>query len=219
MAPLGGGVIPPIPARSLCIWRGFNFGGNNPCTLCTQRTDGLRRHVRRWAHEEQSVGNDPGRRGLGRRSFSPRLRPKLDWRGQKANSASRPGEANGAWRSGAASSPQAKSHRRRCEANLTRHPGQQAGIGGCLAIPLEVPSTLRGKRSALTQRVYAPGGLPLHSDTASENRVGEFGGWPAQGSARTQQHELDGAEIRQPVTTRHLGKTRRDQLAWENRDA
>jgi hypothetical protein len=41
MTLLGGGVIPLSPVRSLCVWRGFQFGGNhsphNSYSLCARR--------------------------------------------------------------------------------------------------------------------------------------------------------------------------------------
>jgi len=185
----------------------------------------LRRHIRRWAREEQNDRHHHGRCGLRWRFLSARFRPKLHWGSKKANPPCRPGEANFSWRSGEANFPPAKanSRRRPGQANLTRCPGQQASGGRCHAITLEVPRALRGKRSALTGRVTRQAdrerSCSLHPDAAGEDRVGEFGCGPGQGSAGTQQHELDGAEIRKPVTTRHFGQARRYQVCRKNRDA
>jgi hypothetical protein len=184
-----------------------------------------RRHIRRWAREQQNDRHHHDRCGNRRRFLSARFRPKLHWGSKKANSPCRPGEANFSWRSGEANFPPAKanSRRRPGQASLTRCPGQQASGGRCHAITIEVPRALRGKRSALTGRVtqQADGEqtYQLQPDATGEDSLGEFGGRPAQGSAGTQQHELDGAEIRQPVTARDLGKARRDQVCRKNRDA
>ncbi len=139
----------------------------------------------------------------------------------------RPGETNFPWRPGEAQfhwRGKARSDRRTGEANLARRPGQQAWAGRRLSVPnIEMPCTLRGKRSTQARGIaHQAGGqqaCPLQPDAAGENGLGEFGGGSAQGSARTEQNELDGAEIRQPVTARDLGKAGRDQVRRENRDA
>ena len=59
----------------------------------------------------------------------------------------------------------------------------------------------------------------LHPYAACQNRVRKFGGRSAQGSARAEQDDFGGAEIRQTVTTRKFDQARRDQAPWENRDA
>src|SRR5271155_3208371 len=67
-----------------------------------------------------------------------------------------------------------------------------------------------GQRSASSE---------LHPYAACQNGVREFGGRSAQGSARAEQNDFDGAEIRQTVTTREFDQARRDQAPWKNRDA
>ena len=230
MTLLGGGVIPLSPVRSLCVWRGFNLAaiirGIIGVVCARSVTDGLRQHVRRWAHEEQSAGNDPDRGGIRQRLLSSRCCPKRRRRNEEAEFHWRPGETKFDWWPGEASflcepgeakSAEASSRRQRGEATLTRRPGHQARVGRCLPVALE------GKRYAVIEPAKTRNGreppYQLHPNAAGEDGLGEFGGRPSQGSAGTEQHELDGAEIRQTVTIRDFGKARRDQLARENRDA
>jgi hypothetical protein len=53
--------------------------------------------------------------------------------------------------------------------------------------------------------------IPLRPNAAREDCVCEFGGRSAHGSAGAEQNELDGAEIGQTVTARHLGEVSGDQ--------
>ena len=156
------------------------------------------------------------------------------WRSQKANSTCRPGEANVPRRPGETNFPC-----RPGEANRPPKPTPvvSAAKPAAPVVPVSKPASAAvapspskcrapcvAKRSAITEadltreagerrhRRYIR--MPLARMASASSAAG-----PLRGSSRTEQHELDGAEIGQTVTARDFGKARRDQLAWENRDA
>jgi len=213
----------PCPRRIALRLAGFSIWGDS---LCTRRDQRYAQHTRRWAHEEHSAGNDPGRDRIRQRLLSSRFRPKLDRRSQKTEYYRRPGEAKFHWRAGQTNCPRrpGKTSARWLpgEATLTRRSRQQANVGRYRSITIpEVPCTLCCKSSALSRRLKGGGDRPgpLHPNAAGEDGLGEFGGRPNEGSAGPEQHELDAAQIWQAVIGWDLGKARRDQLARENRDA
>jgi hypothetical protein len=162
MTLLGGGVIPLSPSDRFASGGVFNLAAiiRRIIRVVSVRgvTDGLRQHIGRWAHEEQSAGNDPGRGGIRQRLLSSCCRPKRRRRNEKAEFHRRPGETKFDWRPGEADfhcqpgeakSAEAGSRRQRGEANLTRRPGREARVGRCL------PVTVEAKRYAVIEPLEA----------------------------------------------------------------